>query len=156
MKFITKENNRWVFEFNEDEWILFLEAVSLYPVVDFSKVKLSKSIEEQHLEQSLKLLSEVLKEQADENQKVLQSIVVMGNNAERVDDRFELALTGEQMDTLLQILNDVRIGTWQLLGCPDYKGLELLAKTEKRVMYLIMEICAYFQSRILDAMDSVA
>jgi hypothetical protein len=64
-------------------------------------------------------------------------------------------LTPGQMEWLLQVLNDVRVGTWVNLGRPDAESKEKLEPTEENLRGLaMMELCGFFQMTLLEAMES--
>ncbi|HEY3913036.1 MAG TPA: hypothetical protein VGN61_01010, partial [Verrucomicrobiae bacterium] len=63
-----------------------------------------------------------------------------------------LHLTAEQLEWLLQVLNDVRVGSWVKLGSPegDVVRRETLTGEEARA-FAAMDMSAYFQSGLLEA-----
>jgi hypothetical protein len=70
---------------------------------------------------------------------------------------YRLSLDAQQLEWLLQVLNDVRVGSWILLGCPDTdegQQREITLKTAR--YYLVMEFAGYFQSVLLDALNGEA
>jgi hypothetical protein len=50
----------------------------------------------------------------------------------------------------MQVLNDVRVGSWVILGSPDKKPAELNATTAPH--FLAMEMAGYFQMQLLEAL----
>ena len=61
-----------------------------------------------------------------------------------------MRLTTEQMDWLLRVLNEVRVGLWVRLGRPE--ELAPLVESGEIDSVVAMEICAFFQSRLLEAL----
>ena len=58
------------------------------------------------------------------------------------------------MDWLLQVLNDIRVGGWLLLGEPDEKkGKSIQVNAQNLQHYAAMEFCGLFQMTLLDALE---
>ena len=51
------------------------------------------------------------------------------------------------MDWVLQVLNDVRVGSWVLLGSPEELAMDLNEKTAPH--FRAMEMAGYFQAQFL-------
>jgi DNA-binding MarR family transcriptional regulator len=65
-----------------------------------------------------------------------------------------LRLTPADFEHWLQVLNDVRVGSWIRLGCPDQTALrdvELTAANERHLF--LMEFCGRIQARFLEVLD---
>lgn len=65
-----------------------------------------------------------------------------------------LRLTSADLEHWLQVLNDVRVGSWIRLGCLDpaaLRGLELTSANERHLF--LMEFCGRVQARLLEALD---
>ena len=65
-----------------------------------------------------------------------------------------LRLTPADLEHWLQVLNDVRVGSWIRLGCPDQaalRDLEVTAANERHLF--LMEFCGSVQARFLEALD---
>jgi hypothetical protein len=67
-------------------------------------------------------------------------------------DELYLNLSGEQLEWLLQVLNDIRVGSWVQLGSPDTDTVRRggLTPEEARAV-AAMDMSAYFQSGLLEA-----
>ena len=64
-----------------------------------------------------------------------------------------LTLNPEEREILLQILNDIRIGCWHVLGEPEELEPEKPAQTEKEaVFYNLMNLAGYFEVAFLHAL----
>jgi len=56
------------------------------------------------------------------------------------------------MEWLLQVLNDIRVGSWLILGEPDEKqGKPIALNDDNARYYAAMEFCGLFQMMLLDA-----
>jgi hypothetical protein len=65
-----------------------------------------------------------------------------------------MALTEHQIEWLLQVLNDIRVGSWLALGSPDEKQGKQLRLNLQSAQYLwTMELCGQFESALLSARE---
>ena len=65
---------------------------------------------------------------------------------------YSLSLNAYQLEWLLQVLNDVRVGSWLMAGSPDEKKGKPAKINLKTAPYLwAMEICGAFQMAMLEA-----
>lgn len=66
----------------------------------------------------------------------------------------ELLMDSDQVHRLLQALNDVRIGAWETMGCPDFESAVKPKIGSKGVVGLwVLQLTALFQSRLLAALE---
>jgi hypothetical protein len=100
-----------------------------------------------------RLLNEALAEQRAENQRQLSSFLSdplrLVPASKEGDDGFRLWLSPAEFEWLLQILNDVRVGSWIKLGSPEAPKLVLNAETMPQVW--AMEASGHFQMQLLAA-----
>jgi hypothetical protein len=69
------------------------------------------------------------------------------------DAGLRFTLTASEMEWLLQVLNDVRVGSWLALGEPE--ELEIPEVNRTNAPYLLaMESAGYFESALLDALGA--
>jgi hypothetical protein len=63
-----------------------------------------------------------------------------------------LALAPAQFEWLLQVLNDIRVGSWVQLGCPELAPARLSELAAKNpIPFTAMETSGYFQMALLEA-----
>jgi hypothetical protein len=154
VKLLGKTDNKFTFEFSIEEKLLLFEVLKLYPVIDPTLQEISKSISNKDIAQSKKLLQEELSEQQKQNKEMLKFIFGDSSCFTQKDYYYKLQLSPEQMECLLQVLNDIRVGTWKNLGSPDYEGLKnLRVKRSSLVSLAIMDVCEYFEYHLLEAME---
>jgi hypothetical protein len=68
------------------------------------------------------------------------------------DGDFQFTLTGEQLEWLLRVLNEVRVGSWVRLGRPELAAARKIRLTGAYGrLYTAMELCGYFQANLLEA-----
>ena len=102
-----------------------------------------------------KLLEETLAERQRQNK---QQLLAMLKDPQRFKETAgggcRLTLTPSQMEWLLQVVNDIRVGSWLVLGQPDEKkGKPIELNNENARYYAAMEFCGYLQLALLDAFE---
>ena len=152
MKFIKADKGIFSFQIDGNEKRLLFEVLGLYPLIPASHSRLSKSEERAEDQQ---LLEEALAEQRRDHKKQVQAMMKAKSRFRANKKGFRFSLKAEQMEWLLQVLNDVRVGGWLALGSPD-GALEILAAmNEKTAPYLwAMEMAGQFQMVLLKAMGA--
>ena len=64
---------------------------------------------------------------------------------------YQMILAHSELEWLLQVLNDVRVGSWIILGSPDDQQKKTIKVTEQNSIYLLaMDVCAYLESVLID------
>ena len=70
----------------------------------------------------------------------------------KTDSGIQIRLDSHEIEWLLQVLNDVRVGCWIQLGQPDEMNKAPLEVDPENAVFLwTMELCGYFQSVLLVA-----
>jgi hypothetical protein len=119
VKFLRIENDRYFFKFDHgDEKAMFEFLLRLYPVIPSAHQALSKT--SANLDEHQRLLNEALAEQRKENQQLVRKLLKEAGRFKETDaGRIEMNLSAGEIEWLLQVLNDVRVGNWILLGSPE-------------------------------------
>ena len=154
MRLLKRSAGTCLFHLGEEEKGLLLEVIGLYPVLEPSFQPLSKSSDPARRKADQRLLEEALASQKEENAQTIRKTFGEGKCFSKSGPAWRMALTDAQAETLLQVLNDIRVGSWQNLGCPDPEQERRLhgTKATRRSLFL-MEISAFFQTNLLRALD---
>lgn len=152
MRFLGAQDGKFVFRLAKPEQQLLMAMLKLYPCIPPAHHQLSKLAKHPSKDPNQRLLDEALSEQREENKRLIQAFV---NDSERIvetEKGFRLTLSGSDVEWLLQVLNDVRIGNWVLLGSPEEgaPGVEVNEKTAPHIWAL--EVSGHFQVRLLEAL----
>jgi hypothetical protein len=152
VKLIEAKDGLYVFHLAKRERILLTHALKMFPVGGGPVAPLSKSGDEQKLAEHEQFLAEALAQQRAEHKGLLDAF--LGEQGRFAEDKsgFRLRLTTAQVDWLLRVLNEVRVGLWTRLGKPEELAPLVLARQLDSVV--AMEVCAMFQSRLLTALSS--
>ena len=154
MRLLSSSAGRLAFQFRRNEAEIFRELLALYPLVPATHHQLSKSADELHEAQHL--LDEALAERRQENKRQLDQWL---NDPQRFvpsekGHTLRLELTTAEADWLLQVINDIRVGSWLRLGSPDPHAEEQLEPTEENLRYYwAMELGGLFEMLLLSALD---
>lgn len=130
---------------------LFLGVLSLYPRVPSAHQPLSKSSDLPDQESSQRLLDEALAEQRAENQSRWALLLADPSRFLQDETGCRLLLTEGDLEWLLQILNDIRVGSWLALGAPE-KAPKVRNSAAARDVWA-MEMSGYFQMQLLAALE---
>jgi len=156
MKFLrpTKElraASHLVFQITPTEKAVLLTTLKLFPVLDSAHHQLSKSDSavrpsEQHL------LEESMAQQQSAHQRKLSQFFRAEKQFFRAErGELRLSLSPAQLEWLLQVLNDIRVGSWVQLGCPELESMRRELARENPVAFTAMETSGYFQMVLLEA-----
>jgi hypothetical protein len=148
---VTKGN--FLFQLGKREKHLLLQVLHLYPRIPPATFRLSKSSKLPDAEANQRLLEESLAEQRAENRKILQAFLTDPHRFTDAEAGVRLSLSPSELEWLLQILNDVRVGSWIILGSPE-QGVEFKLLNEKTAPdFWAMEMSGQFQMRFLEAIE---
>ena len=152
MKLIKREGEDFVLHIGRRERRLLLEVLKLYPLVPVAHHRVSQTAKQMDEHQTL--LEEALAERRQENKRQLVAMLHEVQRFKETDAGYRLTLSAPQVEWLLQLLNDIRVGSWLILGEPDEKkGKPVALTSENARHYAAMEFCGLFQMTLLDAVQ---
>jgi hypothetical protein len=154
MRVVHVAANEFVLEMSPREKSLFLGVLQRYPLIPVSHHRLTRTPhpkvnadDQQLLEEAMSGQKRVLQGRAGDLIRSKDRFVLQGRS-------WRIAFTREDLEWLLQVLNDVRVGSWLLLGCPDPdEGKAPVITTSNGRHVLLMELSGYFESLVLEALD---
>ena len=152
MKLIRRAEDAFVFDMGKREKRLLQEVLKLYPLIPAAHHRVSKGTDATGLADNQKLLDEALGERKQQNKRQLLAMLNEEQRFKETDSGCQLTLSSRQTEWLLQVVNDIRVGSWLVLGEPDEKtGKPIGLNKENARYYAAMEFCGYFQMALLDA-----
>jgi len=141
-----------MFQIDAREEALLVAILRLYPVLENSHHRLSKdsgaagSAEQRLLEESM------AQQRAAHRRKLDELFLTPQRFFKDAPHERRLVLTGDQFEWLLQVLNDIRVGSWVKLGCPDLEKQAPLELTRANARALhAMDLSGQFQAALLEA-----
>ena len=133
------------------------EVLDLYPLVNAADHRISRGLKNPQMEEAQNLLSEAVAEQHESNRKHLREMLKADGNFVEDKNGFRLNLDAREVDWLLEVLNDVRIGCWIAIGSPNYgENPKVKLTTETAKYFWAMDLTGFFQSCLLDAVDGTS
>ncbi len=153
MKLHRAEADRYEFHLGRREQKVFCEVLAAYPVTPLEHHRVSRAaVAEPDSKQAL--LTDSLQAVKAAARKRLDAFL---GNAQRftvLADGYRVSFSREEMEWLLQVLNDVRVGSWLRLGAPDPEAAKPPRLTPETARYLpLMEIAGHFEFVLLAALD---
>jgi hypothetical protein len=151
VKFLRASRNRFLFHLGKRERALLLQTLELYPRIPPAHHRLSRKGGLPDQEANQRLLDEALNEQREENRRQLQTLLASPRRFTELGSGWRLSLSPVELEWLLQVLNDIRVGSWIDLGAPEEKIDTLTEQTAPHVW--AMELAGFFQMRLLEALN---
>ena len=146
MKFLKNEGNQLVFQMSKREKALLTDLLKLYPLIPPAHHQVNTGENSRAYQANQQLLDEALAEHRADIKKQLEAMLHDEDRFQEVASGFLFLLTEAEMEWLLQVLNDIRVGSWLLLGSPDEKKGKSARLTLQTARYLwAMEMCGHFQ-----------
>jgi hypothetical protein len=154
MKFLRHDGEKFQLEFEREEKAFLFHLLSLYPLVPESHHRLTKDKKLPRRAENQQLLDEALKSQREQNRKEIVTLVNEPGRFAEASNAFRVGFTRGEMEWLLQVVNDVRVGCWIALGSPGYatKKKAKASPDEMRHM-MFMEIGGAFEMFFLGIMN---
>lgn len=153
MKLTPSTRNKFFLHLAQGEKQLLFELLKLYPRTPPAHYKLSKAARLPDQEASQQLLDEALEEQRTQNKKQVEELLTDPLRLRETETGCRIALSRGDVEWLLQVLNDIRVGSWILLGSPEPK-LEINLLTEKTAPdFWAMELAGQIQMHLLSDLN---
>lgn len=150
MTLLQASKDKLVFRMGESERSLLTTLFELYPRVPSAAGLSSRGGKPRHTKDTEALLEEALVEQRAETRKRLKTFLEEARRFEKAEKGWKFSLTELEADWLLQVLNDIRVGSWVALGSPEER-LDVLNEKNMRDFWA-MEISGRFEMILLEAL----
>jgi len=144
---LTKAGKHYEFQLSSREKDLLRHVLSLYPKIPAGYQRLSKGSSQ---EQNQQLLDDALAETRAKNRARLDSFLEH-KHLKQEENGWHLRISREDMEWLLEVLNDVRVGSWLRMGSPE-PPINNLAPEAAPDLWA-MELAGYFQMAFLELLD---
>jgi hypothetical protein len=142
-----------VFHLETREKRVLVELLKLYPRIPTSYRRAPRQSGAAPPEASRKLLEESLAEQRAANQKQVRAWLNDQNRFEEDEAGCLLSFSPSQLEWLLQVLNDVRVGSWIILGSPEETREPGLINEKTAPHFWAMDVAGMFQMQLLNAIE---
>jgi hypothetical protein len=150
MKVLERGPDGWCYELDQREALYLRALLHKFPVTANQAAKITKTDPDPKAAEREHLLNASLAEHR-EKLKVQARGLIAADKLTAEANHWQLRLDPEARETLLQILNDIRVGSWHSLGEPENLSSLGTALSEKDLPYrALMEMAGYFEFRLLD------
>ena len=150
MKLIRTRREKLVFEISQSEKRLLFEVLKLYPLISPTHHRLTKAARTAKHDENQRLLEESLAAQREENRKNVRAMLDEPGHFKEMASGRQLTLSGPEIEWLLQVLNDVRVGSWIAFGAPDPEQGKKIVFNEKILPHFrTMELAGAFEKVFL-------
>jgi len=148
---IVRTGDQFLVELGRREQSLLVELLSRYPCVPPARHHLHRST--LLPDSSQRLLDEALAQQRTSTKKQVQEWLSDSRRFEQTETGCRVVLSRSEVDWLLQILNDIRVGSWVLLGAPEENLERALLNKKTAPHFVTMEMAGHFEMQMLDALE---
>lgn len=153
MKLLKTDKDQFVFQLSQGEKAMLLDVLKLYPRVPPAHHRLTRQATADPDAENQGLLDEALAEQRAHNQHQLQALLLRSETFQRSQRSWRFTLRLGDFEWLLQVLNDVRVGSWLALGSPEELPRGLPDNPEIAPHLIAMELAGFFQMTLLEAVE---
>ena len=154
MRLIRRDAVALTFLLDDYERGMLLRLLGLFPIAQSVSQPLSRFSDPAELGDAQALLDASLADHRDEARRELKRWMESTGAIGRTEAGFELRLELDKSEWMLQILNDIRIGSWLGLGASaEAREEPENASHEHGRLRWAMEATGYFQTVLLAALD---
>ncbi len=152
MNLIHAAADAFQFEISEGEKGLLFHLLQLYPLVPATHYRLSKDRQIPNREENQHLLDEALSAQRLENRKQVEAMLNEPKRFAACAAGYQVSFSRGELEWLLQVFNDVRLGSWIALGSPDQQQEIRQRQTKQTARHVLtMDLAAFFEMALLGA-----
>jgi hypothetical protein len=155
VKFLQFARRRFQFQLAPREREILFQLLQNYPLIPQGYHKSSLSLEPEQSEPTDELLTEALEGRRAENRAAIMRMLKARGRFRREGNQLRFSLTRDELEWLLQVLNDLRVGCWLALGQPDDLHLRHPELTEESLRFwTVMRVCDGFEYVFLRAVEA--
>lgn len=154
MRLLSASPEALVFRLSSAERGWFTKILRCYPVVPASHATLTRG-QAPGLREHEPLLREALAEQRDGLRRRIATWLAAADRWPPADKGHRLSVPRGDGEWLLQVLNDVRVGSWLRLGSPEELPRDPAALApERQLDFAQMELSGAFEMILLESMEA--
>ena len=148
---LVSANEEFVeFSLSAQEHQVIRKVLELYPLVPPAHQTVSREMSQTTEYQQL--LDHALAEQRQANKEHLQRWLSKAGAFQRIPAGWRFVLKREDAEWLLQVINDVRIGSWLALGSPENTLDPGELEPKQLRLWVAMQVCGMLQMAVLQAL----
>ena len=153
MKLVRTDGNLCVFRLGQRERDLFTQVLRRHPLVPTGYHRYTRAGATADDPANQALLDEAMAGHRAEHRERVEGLLNDPSRLGSDEKGWRLTLSREDIEWLLQVLNDVRVGSWLKAGCPDPDG-----KTPPKItaanapFFASIEAAGRFETALLDVL----
>ena len=150
MKLLKQVRNGWEYELNQQEAMCLRTLIRDFPLTPVTRAQATKTESGRKAAEREQLLNESLAEHRLDLKRRATKLLASGKlKAGQAGWRLRLNL--EEREILLQLFNDIRVGSWRALGEPEDLESITPARSEKEMSFhTLMQLAGYFEVKLLN------
>jgi hypothetical protein len=157
VKLLKRDDTHLSFLIGKREREMFFSLLQRYPVLLAAHYSHRHPPKTEESKKNQDVIQEALAEQQKENRRQLEQLLAQPGRFVENDLGFTFRLTDSEIEWLLQVLNDIKVGSWVQLGEPGPHKPDSTPLTEQTMsLYWSMEIAGLFQHTLLEATQPAA
>jgi hypothetical protein len=135
---------------------LLLHILGLYPRTPAGHHRLTGTSKSAELDGTRRLLDESLESGRKETREKLESWLSVKGRFTPAEKGFKLKILAGEIEWLLQVLNEIRVGSWIRLGAPHDELDTTRINPAKAADFGIMSMAGFFEIHLLEAIRGEA
>jgi hypothetical protein len=144
----TQKGYQYELEMEDAEALRFL--VKQFPIVAFSAATVSRTDTGSNAVEREELINDSLRAHREELKRKARGLVVREKFKE-LEGKQLYRITLKARETMLQILNDIRVESWRILGEPENPEANVFRLTGAKLKYYqLMRLAGYFEYHFLN------
>lgn len=148
MRLLKQTDETWKYHLHQNEADILKGLIKKFPFTETGPAQITRAKNDAQAVEREKLLAESLAEHRKELKRLAADLLEPGR-WRKADKGQTLTLNAHSREILLQILNDIRVGSWHALGEPD--PLEAATgSTAELALRNLMELAGYFEMGLLN------
>ena len=153
MKLFQVNEKGYGFEFNLREKQLLFKVLSLYPLVPPAHHRLTLN-PAADADENQEMLDESMASHREEARKIVKTLISNPLNFPAWGSGFRWKASRGELEWILQILNEVRVGSWLAVGSPNMQQPKhALPTQENQAHYWAMDIAGGFEMIFISALN---
>ncbi len=153
MRRVGANKRAWVFALSERERDFLVAVLQAYPAVPHDHQPLSRHSTDRLSPDDEVLLREALLEHRAGGKARLRRWLKAGKRFRPVGDEWHFSLARADLEWMLQVLNDVRVGNWLQLGSPEEVHDPIALLRRDPAAFFRMEAAGLFEMQLLEAIQ---
>jgi hypothetical protein len=150
MNLVERTERGLVFSLGAHEKGFLERLLGFYPLMPATGHGLTRDSRDDTLAEATRFLQESLRDARAEHSRWLRECFVAGDALTPEGESWRLILDADGAERLLRILNDLRVGAWMRLGCPEAAFEEELTNSPKWApFYAIMMLAGQFEMELI-------